>query len=370
MDTKKAVIFERGSFELGVTTTIDPEAMDMLRNMTVGSHGAQYHHKNVDERMGQTQDKYFMYLNQSGHVKATVTTALRRITADFGKVNAYYVRYFMFNTHLQASSEKRIKHGNPGLIKRLLQKYFTKSPAVHGLGFGEDVNLPSFFYAYFDAENYRSTELSQILGLSPVGEFDTFAFTRLHPRRSSKVERLEPIHYEGMRKKINTYYGDFSIYTDQFLFINENYFVWRENGEIVAGVQVNRCEWELKKMSGLTGLFMLHVLPYTPGLKKYINPKKFEFITFDYLFVKPGHEEKLKPLFTTMLNEFNVTFSLLWQDVKSPLHSVISNMDKGLLSTFSKVPTGRTMMTLSDISEDQVQDLIKKPVFTCAMDMS
>lgn len=370
MSKEKAVIFERGSFELGVTTTIDPEAMEMLRNMTVGSHGAQYHHKNVDERMGQTKDKYFMYLSQSGHTKATVTTALRTIDTDFGQANAYYVRYFMFNTNLQASSEKRIKHGNPGLIKRLLQKYFTQSPATHGLGFNEDTTLPSFFYAYFDAENYRSTELSQILGLSPVGEFDTFAFTRLHPSRSTKVSRLEPVHHSAMRERLKTYYADYSIYTDQFLFLKDNYFVWREDGEIVAGVQVNKCEWELKKMSGLTGIFMLHILPHTPGLKKYINPKKFEFITFDYIYVKPGHEAKLERLFTTMLNEFNVTFSLQWQDVKSPLHQVINKMDKGLLSTFSKVPTGRTMMTLSDISKDQVAALMRKPVFTCAMDMS
>ena len=370
MSKEKVVIFERGSFKLGVTTTIDPEAMDMLRNMTVGSHGAQYHHKNVDERMAQTEDKYFMYIKQSGHIKATVTTALRKIEASFGSVNAYYVRYFMFKSHLQASAEKRIRHGNPGLIKRLLQKYFTKSPAIHGLGFNEDTNLPSFFYAYFDAENYRSTELSQILGLSPVGEFDTFAFTRLHPSKNNKVSRLEKVHYSAMKERLKQYYSDYSIYTDQYLFLKDNYFVWRENGEIVAGVQVNKCEWELKKMSGLSGKFILHVLPHTPGLRKYINPKKFEFITLDYIYVKPGNESILEQLFITMLSEFNVTFSLLWQDVKSPLHDVINQMDKGFLSTFSKVPTGRTMMTLSDISEEQVAELMKKPVFTCAMDMS
>lgn len=370
MKKEDVLIFERGSFQLGVTTKLDPEAMELLRNMTVGSHGAQYHHKNVEERMEQTPNKYFMYLKQSGHIKATVTTALRTVVADFGKANAYYVRYFMFNKQLQASSEKRIKHGNPGFIKKLLQKYFTKSPAVHGLGFGEDVELPSFFYAFFDAENYRSTELSQILGLSPVGDFDTFAFTRLHPTRSKKVEKLKQEEYPSFSKTLEQFYSDYSIYTDKFLFVNDNYYVWREEGEIVAGVQVNKCEWELKKMSGLTGLFMLHILPHTPGLKQYINPKKFEFITLDYLYVKPGHESKLERLFTTMLNEFDVTFSLHWQDVKSPLHGVIDKMDKGLLSTFSKVPTGKTMMTLGDISEEQVESLMSKPVFTCAMDMS
>ena len=173
-----------------------------------------------------------------------------------------------------------------------------------------------------------------------------------------------------MRAKLNAQYESFSVYTDQFLFIKENYFVWREKGEIVAGVQVNPCEWELKHMSGLTGIFMLNLLPHTPGLKKYINPKKFKFITLDYIYVKSGHEEKLQRLFTTMLNEFKVTFSLSWQDVKSPLHGVMEEMDMGILSKFSKVPTGRIMMTLSKMSKEQKEAIINKPVFTCGFDMS
>ena len=160
-----------------------------------------------------------MYLNQSGHMKSTVTTALRTVKESFGPVNAYYVRYFVFKEALQASKEKRIKHGKPGIIKMILQKYFTKSPAVHGLSFNEDINIPSFYYAFFDTENYRSTELSQILGLSPVGKFDTFAFTRLHPSRSSKVSKLEPVHFESMREKLRAYYSDYSVYTDQFLLV-------------------------------------------------------------------------------------------------------------------------------------------------------
>lgn len=370
MSEEKVVIFERGSFELGVTKKLQPEALAMLKKMTVGSSGAQYLHKDIEERMEQLANKYFMYLLQSGHQKSTVTTALREIDEDFGTANAYYIRYFVFDEKLQASKEKRIKHGKPGLIKSLLQNYFTQSPAIHGLSFGEDITNPSFYYAFFDAENYRSTELSQILGLQPVGEFDTFTFTRLHPSRSSKVENLAPVHYESMRKRLREYYNQFSVYTDQFLFLKDQYYVWRENGEIVAGVQVNQCEWELKHMSGLTGLYMLHILPHTPGLKQYINPKKFRFITLDYVYVKPGHEEKLERLFTTMLNEFNVTFSIFFQDVKSPLHEVMSHLDKGFLSRFSKVPTGKIMMTLNNISPEKAKQITDKPIFTCGLDMS
>lgn len=370
MDKEKVEIFKRGSVELGVTKTLDPQAMNMLQNMEVGSSGARYLHKDIEERMLQLPNKYFMYLKKDENLKSSVTNALRVIDESFGKANAYYVRYFVFNEKLQASKDKRIKHGKPGLLKLLLQKYFGKSPAEHGINFGEDLKLPSFYYAYFDVENFRSTELSQILGLHPVGDFDTFTFTRLHPSTSKKVTRLEPVFYDSMRTQLARYYDKFSVYTDSFLFQKDNYFVWREEGEIVAGVQVNKCEWELKHMSGVTGFFMLHILPHTPGLRKYINPKKFKFITLDYVYVKPGHEDKLERLFTTMLSEFKVTYSIFWQDLKSPLHEIMTKLDKGVLSTFSKVPTGKIMMTLGDIKEVEVKAITDKPMFTCGFDMT
>jgi hypothetical protein len=47
MSEEKVVIFERGSFELGVTKKLQPEALAMLKKMTVGSSGAQYLHKDI-----------------------------------------------------------------------------------------------------------------------------------------------------------------------------------------------------------------------------------------------------------------------------------------------------------------------------------
>ena len=59
MNSENVVIFERGSFQLGVTKKLDPVVLEMLRDMTVGSTGAQYLHKDIDERMKQLQNKYF-----------------------------------------------------------------------------------------------------------------------------------------------------------------------------------------------------------------------------------------------------------------------------------------------------------------------
>ena len=370
-DKNKAILFERGSFEIGVIKEPTSQILRLLKEMTVGSKGAQYLLKNIDERMGQLKSKYVMYMTQSGKSVGTYTAGLRTTEEDFGEVNAYYIRYFAFLDTIQATKDKSVDNGKPdGIFKGLVKRFLSKSPATFGISHGENPELPSFYYAFFDAENFRSTDMSKRMGLEAVGEFDTFSFTRLHPKKHSKVEKLEPVHYQNMKERIEKFYSGFSVYTNQFMFINEEYFVWKEDGEIVAGLQANKCNWEIKKMSGLMGFVTLHVLPLLPFVRNYFNPQKFDFVTYDYLYVKPGHEDKLEKLFETMLNKYDVTFSLIWQDVKSPLHPVFAKLDLGFLSNFSHVPTGKIMMTTNRMTESQLNDITKKPVFTCAMDMS
>lgn len=367
----KSILFERGSFEVGVTKEPNTQVMSLLKDMTVGSTGAQYLHKDIDERMLQLPNKYIMYMNQGEGLIGTYTAALRTTKEDFGNVNAYYIRYFAFLDTIQADKNKRAKQGKPeGVFKGLVKRFLSKSPATFGIDHGELADAPSFYYAFFDAENYRSTDISQLLGMHPVGEFDTFSFTRMHPKNNTRVELLDKVHYHNMKERLAKFYANFSIYTDQFLFVNDNYFVWKEDGEIVAGVQPNKCHWEIKHMSGLSGLLLLHLLPYLPIVNRYFNPKKFEFITFDYIYVKPGHEAKLELLFESLMNKYQVTFSLAWQDLKSPLHPIVSKMDFGFLSNFSNVPTGKIMMTTNRVSAEQLEDITKKPFFTCGLDMS
>jgi len=370
-DKKKAILFERGSFEVGVLKEPTAEILHLLTEMTVGSKGSQYLLKNIVERMPQLAGKYIMYMLQGGITIGTYTAALRTTKEDFGDVNAYYIRYFAFLDTVQASTEKHENHVKPdGVFKKMVKRFLAQCPATFGVDYGENVELPSFYYAFFDAENSRSTEMSTRMGLEPVGEFDTFSFTRMHPKKHANVELLDEVHFENMKARIDTFYSGFSLYTNQFLYVNSHYYVWKENGEIVAGLQANKCNWEIKKMSGLNGFFMLKILPYLPLVSNYFNPQKFDFLTYDFIYVKPGHEDKLERLFETMLQKYEVTFSLIWQDVKSPLHKVFSNLDTGFLSNFSDVPTGKIMMTTNRMTESQLNDITKKPVFTCAMDMS
>jgi hypothetical protein len=364
-------MFQRGSIEAGVVLEPCEEIMDLLHTMTVGSGGARYLHKNIDERMSQLPNKYFMYLKKNKTIKGVFVSAQRTISEDFGLANAYYIRYLAIDEMFQTIKEKRIKPGNPnGIIKGLTKKFLSDAPIKLGIGYDEDESLPSFHYAFFDSENFRSTGISQLLGMNPIGDFSTFRFTRMKPKSNNHIEKLGETDFQMMKKKLSNQYASFSIYTDQYLYSNSDYYVWKENGEIVAGVQPNKCEWEVKQMGGFSGVMMVKILPKVPLLKKYVNPKKFEFLTLDYLYVVKGHEDKLELLLEGMLHEYNVFFSLIFQDLKSPFTRILNDMNMGLLSHFSNVPDGKIMMTVNNVSDSQKEKITKKPIFTCGVDMS
>ncbi len=368
---KKVIMFQRGSIEAGVALEPDKEILQLLNSMTVGSNGARYLHKNILERIVQLPNKYFMYLRKNGTIKGTFVSAQRTIEEDFGKANAYYIRYLAISEMFQATKKKKIQHGNPdGIIKSLTKKFLSQAPIDFGIGYNEDKSLPSFHYAFFDSENFRSTDLSELLGMNPIGEFETLSFTRLNPKNFPNIQRLDVADYSKLRELIKIQHKDFSVYTDQYLFSKGNYFVWMKDGEIVAGIQPNKCEWEVKNMAGLMGKLMLRILPYIPFSKKYFNPKKFEFITLDYVYLKPGFEKEFEQLFEGLLHEFGVKFALIFQDVKSPFMKVLKKMDLGFISHFSKVPTGKIMLTTNKITEAQKEEISSKPFFTCGVDMS
>lgn len=364
-------MFQRGSIEAGVTLDLNDEILELLNTMVVGSNGARYLHKNIAERINQLPNKYFMYLRKNGSIKGTFVSAQRSITEDFGEANSYYIRYLAMDEMFQATKQKKIKHGKPdGIIKGLTKKFLSKAPIDFGIGYGERKDLPSFHYAFFDVQNFRSTDLSELLGMNPVGEFKNMTFTRLNPKGSSHIHKLKKEEYPKMREFIGKQYKDFSVYTEQFLFAKGNYFVWKIDGEIIAGVQPNKCEWEVKHMGGISGKMMLGVLPLIPKSKEVFDPKKFEFLTLDYFYIKPGFEKEFELLIEGMLLEFDVKFALIFQDVKSPFMPMLESFDFGMLSNFSKVPNGKIMMTTNKISEDQINQITSKPFFTCGVDMS
>jgi hypothetical protein len=116
-----------------------------------------------------------------------------------------------------------------------------------------------------------------------------------------------------------------------------NYFVIKEDGKIVAGLQANPVRWKIMAMEGVGGKIMLKVLPHLPILKRLINPEKYDFLAIEGLFVGSGYEKYLYPLIEGVLHNFSVSSALFQLDSKSRYLKLFKEKKQlGLLNAIKK----------------------------------
>lgn len=367
----KATLFERGSFHAYISKTPETQIIEMLNKMLVGTAGTQYQLKTVEERLGQIQHPYFLYLMQNGKLTGNFMSAHRQVHSVVGPLNAFYIRYFVFKDAVRASaSSNQPKSQAEGFLKSFTKRLLSRPAFDLGVDYGEDRTLPFVTYAFIDSDNFRSSNMSEMFGLHPISKFDTFSFTRLSPKKDDHVRQIGASEKENMKSLLRRHYQSFSMYDEQYLFLKDNYFVYEKEGKVLAGVQVNVSEWEVKKIKGLTGSLAMNVVPKVPGIRSFFNPKSFRFLTLDYLYKELGREKELEILMESVLAIFELHFALSWQEVKSPYHRFFSEVNRGTLSSFNNVPSAHYMASMPKLDVSQKRAITNSPLFMCGLDMS
>ena len=117
-----------------------------------------------------------------------------------------------------------------------------------------------------------------------------------------------------------------------YLFKNNDYYVYKVNGKIVAGIQVFDVHWRIDAMPGLKGKLLVKLLPYIPLIKRIINPKDYQFLATEGLFWENGYESKVQELLETVLAEKNKNSMLMWfDDIDDRMIDQFNNMNVGLM---------------------------------------
>jgi hypothetical protein len=369
----KATLFERGSYHAYISKTPDPQAIDLLNKMSVGTSGAQYQLKTIAERLSQIEHPYFMYMLQRDKLTGNLMSAHREVQSSIGRLNAFYIRYFVFKDAIRASAisaQSAKANKADGFFKSYIKRLLSRPAFDLGVDYGEDRSLPFLTYAFIDSDNFRSSNMSETFGLHPISKFDTFSFTRLSPKKDQHVKQLNTSLKLDIKSLLRRHYRSFSMYDEQYLFLKDNYFIYEKDGKVLAGVQVNVSEWEVKKIKGLMGNIAMNVVPKVPGIRSYFNPKSFKFLTFDYLYHELGREKELELLLESVLAIFELHFALSWQEVKSPYHRFFSEVNRGTLSNFNNVPSAHYMASMPKMDVSQKRAISDSPLFMCGLDMS
>ena len=290
--------------------TVPVSVLKLLVNTYIGTNGTQYRLKSTEEKIDQLSNPHFFYLERGENAIANVTLCERSIVLYSQTIRGFYIRYFAFDLIFQSNQPNSKGQSS-------FHDYFRAIFDSSNLNALEPKFDKSIHWAYIDPENTRSSAMKEHFGFTSLGQFETFSFSRIKPKRTANVERLAVNDRPIVQHELNQFYEDYNFFSPVHIFENDNYFVLKKSGEIIAGIQVNPVEWEVKNLPGFFGKLMIKLGPVIPGLRKLFNPKNHKFLATEGIFWKSGYEQNVAQLLEGVLHLTQHHSMLIWEDTNS-----------------------------------------------------
>lgn len=349
---KKEILFTEDKYTIQRHQGIPKEALHFLDSIAWGNEGAIYEHRNTEEHIKLIKNPVLLAIFEGDKIRATAVFSMTTVTTNNEQFNCNYIRYF--------ASSKEIRG------KGVMKKFSIKVMEL----IREKEKRKTIYFACIERANKSSYKVVESAGYHPLGTVKTVGFSRFFPKKNKNISQiiLKEEKKEVLQLLEKTY-ENYSLTQFDALFLNNNYFVIRENGQIVAGCQYHRAHWVINNMKGFTGKIVMNIVPLIPVLNKLFNPKKFEFLAFEGLYFKPGYEQHLYNLFEALLAKENLKSSMFWLGNTCPIRKKILEKGKlGMIHSFIKNSDVEIMASFKNIDSSKIERLKSKPIFASAFD--
>lgn len=326
----------------------NPAILDLLVNTTIGTNGAQYTHLHTPVKIGFLHKPHFFTIYRKEKAISNITICERPIMVQEELIDTFYIRYFAFDKRFQTRG-KANKKGKPSLF----QQYFTQLLATSNLNVEAPLFNSAIYWAIIDPENNRSLQMAERYQFESIAKIKTWAFSRVNLKRDENVTPIKAEEKETVWNHLREFYQHHSGLSKVHLFESDNYFVYRENGKIVAGIQANPVVWKIHALPGKHGKKLVKILPYFPFINRLMNPKKFSFLATEGLFWVPNQEDKVKKLLEGVLAIQQCHSIMLWTDEKDhKLNKQIQACKPGLLQKIKADQAVDLLMKFNQVPEN------------------
>ncbi len=331
---KSRTLLTYHSLTIEVETSPGDELMEHMHQTVMGQPGGvQYHHTDLEQKMNSGDENYFMYLRKSGKMLGTVGFCSKPTETAGIAHDSWLIRYFSIKAPIRGVPKKRktkadLKDENKRttVLGRFIQPIFA-DPAQ--LREGETrSDQPAIIFAIIDQTNLRSMNFSAQMGLETVGSMAGFTFSRFRPRRSNRIETVEQNQRADILKQIGEYYKDYTLFYSDSIFNNNDYYVIKEEGRMVAGVQIYPVTWKIVDLGNKLTNRAAGLLGRIPSLKKRINKDELSFLAFDAIYCEPGCEKQLYELMEGVLERTKHNIAMMMMDLESDLYGLFRKNKK------------------------------------------
>ena len=347
------------------STTPNKEVIDLLSDITIGTDGAKYSHLHTPKKINTLYRPHFFYLSRHQKALANVTICERPMYVNQNPVDSFYIRYFAFAPSIQSSSSKAKKTNKNTFFDTYLKTLFSTS----NLNVKQPEHHSSLFWAYIDPHNNRSLNMGARFGFNTIGYFKTYGFSRFYPKLSKNISKIKKKKKKEVQSKIKAFYKDYALFSDVHLFKNNDYFVLKDNGKIIAGIQTHFVHWRIDAMPGLKGKLAVKLLPYIPFVNKIINPKSYKFLATEGLFWVEGHKHQLQELLESVLAIQQKNSMLMWfDDADYKMVSAVESLNLGLIQKIKSDNSIEIVAKFNQFDETLKQSILNTKKYISGFD--
>lgn len=359
-----------------VETTPSKELLDHMHSTVLGQPGGfRYQHTNLKDRLSAPGENYFMYLRKQGKMLGSVGFRGIREQIEGMEFDSWLIRYFSIKAPMGSVPGRR--KGKDDVKKEngrsaILHRYIRPIAANPGLlRDSADRVPPAILYGIIERKNLGSMNFSTQMGMETVRELASFSFSRLTPSKSAKVERLPENDQDQMLALLREFYKGYTLFIPGPLFTNDDYFIIREEGRIVAGLQIYPVEWRIVHMgSGVTD-GLIRLLAGIPWVRKRIDPERLRLLAFDGIYCEKGYEKALYELMEGVLEQSGTYIAMLLADSKSDLYGIFRDHGRlGFLHRILGTVMADVRIRFVNLPEKVRRGLLDRPTYISTFDNS
>jgi hypothetical protein len=209
------------------------------------------------------------------------------------------------------------------------------------------------------------------MGLETVGTMAGFSFSRLHPGRSGRVQRVEDHEKETILSQIREYYKDYTLFFSDSIFKNNDYYMIKEEARMVAGVQIYPVQWDILDFGNKMANRAMHFLTRIPWVRKRISRDKISFLAMDAIYCEPGYEKELYELMEGVLERTGNYIGMLMMDLKSDLYGIFRDHRKlGLVNKIMGTYYADIRVRFIHMPEEVREHFFNSPIYIPTYDNS
>jgi hypothetical protein len=359
-----------------VETTAAEELVEHILSTTLGTPGGfRYQHMDLEERLRAPGENYFMYLRKNGRMLGSVGYVGRHTRTLGTNHDSWMIRYFSIKAPLRTTPKKRKEKEDvketakrSSVLGRFIRPVFDNPSSLR---VRNEEQGPAIIYALIEEKNLRSMNFSSQMGLETIGSVSSFTFNRFRPKKSSRVEVLPNEEQQEMRELLANYYKDHTLYFDDPLFKDDRYYVIRDGGKIVAGVQYYPVRWHVVDFGQGIANFAVGLLAKIPWIRRRVNPDELRIVAFDGMYCENGYEDLFYELLEGVLALSGRYLGMVMLDKQSELFRVFMEKKKlGILYSLLGSFNADVRMRFINIPEETRQGFLDRPTYIPTYDNS